>query len=276
MVLTAQFWFEISKRQTNLEFVEKIIRNEVIIVIWKDLHLVNVSYSNYPDKNGIDCINDMLEFIKGKIKSKNSDSSYDVNWFIRENDLPSDLSTILKSFNFTKLETNYKMGIDLLVYNKMIKQDEVNFKIVNSSYEDLFQDRLLEFTIECHPNYFKTKEDVISYYKSYIEKIKKLQTKAILFIAYTLDQNIPIASASMEVMKDLKNVAYLNGAFTDKNNRYKGLYTDLLFKRIKFAKEIGVQYIIVDANPLTSAPILEKFGFKIFDKYDIYRTSFPL
>ena len=78
----------------------------------------------------------------------------------------------------------------------------------------------------------------------------------------------------MLIKHNLPDIGILSGALTDTEYRKNGIYSSLLFERIQYAKKIGLHYLVVDAYRSTSAPILEKYDFKIFDEYHHYRLSF--
>ena len=104
-------------------------------------------------------------------------------------------------------------------------------------------------------------------------RILKEQSTEVHFITYKKNSPEPVAYASMLIKHDLPNVGILSGALTDEQYRKQGIYSSLLLERIQYARNLGLHYLVVDAYSDTSAPILAKFDFKIFDQYENYRLS---
>ena len=125
--------------------------------------------------------------------------------------------------------------------------------------------------VKYFPLLFKTKEEVKENRVSVMKRLEKEGSSEIHFATYTNDTSEPVAFASLLLKKDLTNIGILSGALTDENYRKRGIYSSLLFERIAYARKIGLQYLIVDAKPTTSGPILKKFNFKIIDQFEIYQ-----
>lgn len=90
-----------------------------------------------------------------------------------------------------------------------------------------------------------------------------------LYVAYVDDQP---ASAAWMFFNPNSRFAPLLGGSTISAYRQRGLYTALLAIRAQEAKSRGVQYLIVDASPM-SRPILEKHGFQyLTDTYPCHWT----
>lgn len=272
MVLTANFWYEFEKNDID-EFVEKIISDEIFITIAKPNKVVFVSYCNYLGNNPEEFVNGTIQLINETLEKLQIKNLNGFDWAIRVIDRPNNLCEILKKLKFTKIVSVLKMGIDLFDYKFNFDQKNFEFKIAKVNGEEFFNERMLEIFQENNSDYFKNIDQVEFFLKNRILVHEKLGNNLIQFNAYLSESQIPIAYGSMVIEKKLPTVAYLNGAATDKNYRNKGIYSNLLFKRINYAKEMGVQYIVIDADELTSAPILEKYGFKTFDKYDIYHCN---
>jgi GNAT superfamily N-acetyltransferase len=80
-----------------------------------------------------------------------------------------------------------------------------------------------------------------------------------LYVAYV--EGEPAAAAWIEFYPG-KPIAGLWGGSTRAAFRRRGLYTALLARRAQEALQRGVQYLTVDASPM-SRPILEKLGFQL-------------
>jgi GNAT superfamily N-acetyltransferase len=80
-----------------------------------------------------------------------------------------------------------------------------------------------------------------------------------VYVAYIDDQP---ASASWVYFPRNSQFASLWGGSTVSHYRRRGLYTALLAVRAQEATARGVNFLTVDASPM-SRPILEKFGFQM-------------
>lgn len=80
-----------------------------------------------------------------------------------------------------------------------------------------------------------------------------------VYVAYIDGQP---ASAAWTFFPEHSQFASLWGGATIGHFRKQGLYTALLAVRVQEAKARGVNYLTVDASPM-SRPILEKFGFEL-------------
>lgn len=80
-----------------------------------------------------------------------------------------------------------------------------------------------------------------------------------VYVAYVDNQP---ASAAWTYYQTGSQFASLWGGSTIERYRQQGLYTALLAVRAQEAKDRGVNYLTVDASPM-SQPILEKFGFEV-------------
>ncbi|MGP6240294.1 GNAT family N-acetyltransferase [Cuniculiplasma sp. SKW4] len=101
-------------------------------------------------------------------------------------------------------------------------------------------------------------------------KIYKSQGKnSYLYLSYARDTKKPVAFAASVIDKN-NDVAILLGAGTLPEYRGKGIYSSLVARRLKDAKEAGVNAAIIQAVKNTSAPICEKLGFKTVCEINFY------
>ncbi len=272
MVLTRQFWYEQAKKDPNKEFMEKIITNEYLITLEKKPNGHHfIFYCNYSGTDISNFIQSLITLIKVRTKELNIEPIKAIEWILRPTDTPNSIGSYLQDFGFQKIVSTFHMGIDLTTYDKELKFKEFNFETKLANYDDLFDDKLLDLTKTYFPEFFKTKEEVKQFRVESNNRILKEKSTEIHFITYKKDSNEPVAYASMLLKQELPGIGILSGALTDKEYRKKGIYSSLLFERIQYAKNLGLRYIVVDAYSETSAPILTKFGFKVFDQYENYR-----
>lgn len=87
---------------------------------------------------------------------------------------------------------------------------------------------------------------------------EKAPDNLIIFAAYVDDA--PVAYARLETQAN-NPFAYLFAGATLPQYRRRGLYTALVAARLQVAHERGCRYLVVDAMPNTSMPIVKKLGF---------------
>lgn len=88
-----------------------------------------------------------------------------------------------------------------------------------------------------------------------------------LYIVYVDD--MPVSYGRIEFAEN-NPFASIWGGSTLVDYRRKGIYTQLVAKRLQAAQARGCEYLTVDARPDTSMPILQKLGFKTIG----YATAF--
>ena len=167
-----------------------------------------------------------------------------VYFTVRENDHPHNLAELLLDLGYMKVDEDDKMGLNLQDFDKSSLYSNDQFETIPGMLEDLLHPRLLELERKYFPNFFNSVEEVK---KTRIESEKlnkKLGIENIHFITYDIQNNTPVALGSLQRNVELPKIAYLAGALTDENYRKKGIYTNLLYKRINWAKQNGIQYLI--------------------------------
>lgn len=273
MVLNAQFWFEYAKNNIIEEIEEKIIRDDILLDFIKPTRTVIVSYSNHSCSETKKFIYETIQIIKDKLVDLKIQNIAQINWQVRETDKPGDLQEKLQELQFKKLLTVIMMGIDLQQETNEEVEENPEFEVKGVPFDELYDPRILEIVKNNFSEDFETIAEVKNYLNMRREAQNKLGDKPIQYVAYTVNTNLPVAYGSMTIKKKIPSVAYLNGAATDKKFRNKGLYTNILTKRIKEGKKMGLKYLTIDADEKTSAPILQKHGFKQFDKFEVYRLA---
>ncbi len=84
-----------------------------------------------------------------------------------------------------------------------------------------------------------------------------------------LDGNKPVGYSNYRLSNDRKAL-YLNGAGVLPDYRGKGLYRNMLTRRLHAAKEQGCEIAVTQGRLGTSEPILRKLGFKQYVTYKQY------
>lgn len=94
--------------------------------------------------------------------------------------------------------------------------------------------------------------------KQFSELYKK-KTQVTIYIAY--DGNNPVAFATLVVIPGTKG-ALMSGSATLQEYRRRSIYGNMLKVQKEKAKELGIEFLIIQANENTSAPIARKYGFE--------------
>lgn len=274
MVLTPEFWINYSKNDSPDHFVDKLIRDDIYIRIEKianSYHTVSCCLYKGADFNRF--YEDIVKIVENKIQQFTIDGSLGLKWFIRPSDEPKSLPALLVDKGYEKILSLYKMGLDLESFETGISINNFEFDIEQVEKEKMLEEPIVKLILNAFPNQYLDTEDVKKKFRIRFENLEKKGNIRENFIVYTKFDHKPVAYASMAFMKAIPNIAYLNGAVTDNEYRHKGIYTELLVKRLQRCKELGLRYIIVDANQSTSGPILKKFGFEVFDPVEIYQLK---
>lgn len=275
MVLTPEFWIDFSKKNTDEQFQEQIIRNDAYIKINKlEKSYHSVSCCLYQGQDFTTFYKEIINQIKNRIQDLNIKDSLGVEWIIRPQDEPKNLPELLTELGYKKKVTFYKMGIDLDSYEIDSEIKDSTFDIEKVENERILEEPILSLLLKNFPTQFLDTEDAKRKMENMFLIHEKKGNKSEHFLVYTKLEHKPIALASLLIRNDIPNMAYLEGALTEKEYRNKGIYSELLRKRIQRCKELGLRYIVVDSDQSTSAPILKKFGFKVFDTVDFYRLKF--
>lgn len=215
-----------------------------------------------------------MSLLKKKIEEYKIESPLGLEWITKVTNEPKDLIPRLQEKGFEFLESYYKMGIDLGHFEMNQPDIDSVFVAKEVEFENMLNNSVLQLLKDCFPEHFIDLDDAKN--KMIVsEQISKNEGNQIIHFLVFKDQ-IPVATAHMEIMNNIPFSAYLNGAETAEQYRGKEIYSLLLFKRIQKCKELGLRYLLVDSDPLTSGPILSKFGFKIIDKSEVYRLKIDL
>lgn len=272
MVLTPEFWIKHSKDEID-EYTEKIIRNDVTIRLQlpeNSYQVVENSFYKGSDFNTY--YDEVLKLIREKIHEFAIKRPRGIIWLVRIIDEPKNLANLLTAKGYSKIRSEYKLGIDLECYEYNISFADLDFDIKEVTEDTMLEEPMLNLML--HNFNFVNIEQVKQIQSMMLEIARKKGAKIINYIAYTKQDQQPIAHAGLIIRNDIPGVADLSGAVTDQNYRHKGIYSALLCMRIQKCKELGLKYIIVNADQSTSGPILQKFNFKVIDTVDVFNLDF--
>ncbi len=78
-----------------------------------------------------------------------------------------------------------------------------------------------------------------------------------------------LAAGGLTIMK--RRWAMVWGGATHPAHRHQGLYRAVVTRRLHEAWQAGARFVATNANPETSAPELERMGFRIIEPFTILR-----
>lgn len=275
MVLTSEFWINYSKNEPEDPLVDKTINDDIYIRIEKtenSYHAVSCCFYKGPDFNTF--YGDIVNLVEKKIQQFQIKGTRGLKWYLRISDEPKNLHDLLISKGYEKTLCLDKMGLDLESFEMGNSINNFGFDIEHVEKERMFEGPVVKLILNAYPNEYLDADDVRRKFSIRFENLEKKGDIRENFLVYTKFDHKPVAYASLLFIHNIPNVAYLYGAVTDQEFGHRGIYTALLFKRLQRCKELGLRYVIVDANQKTSGPILKKFGFKLFDPVEIYQLKF--
>ena len=198
-----------------------------------------VYYSCYPPEKLVQGINEQINYF--------SNLQQDFEWKVFEHDHPKNLKESLVNLGFIAEEPEAFLVLDLGNIPTELKANETVDVKQLKSLEDLKDYEKVSTAIW-------GKEHQDSLRKEFIEHPEKVS----LYVAYI--KNEPVSISRLCFDDEQPNFAGFFGGSTLPQYRGQGIYTSLVFARIKEAINKGYQYGYVDALP-TSEPILKKLGF---------------
>ena len=222
-------------------------RREVLAHVIRHVHLTGngegtIIYSQLDDRNVETAIDEQVQYFEA--------IGQDFEWKVYDYDTPPDLKARLDHRGFDVEEPEAIMVLDMEGAAVVLHQPvghRVERVMAAEGPEDVTkieeavwgedQTRLKSYLAEC---------------------LERYPTQMSVFVAY-LEGNP--ASTGWIYYPRSSRFASLWGGSTLEQFRGRGLYAALLAVRVQEAKEKGVEYLTVDASPM-SRPILEKYGFE--------------
>jgi len=172
-------------------------------------------------------------------------------WKVYDYDMPPDLKDRLAAFGFEIEEAEAIMVLDLAAAPEFLLQP------ILPTVKKITDPQQLEdvYTVE-REVWQKDPDHLKAYLPRFVTEHPEYMS---IYVAYVDDRP---ASAAWVYFPPHSQFASLWGGSTVKEFRQRGLYTALLAIRLQEAKQRQVNYLTVDASPM-SRPILEKFGFEM-------------
>jgi GNAT superfamily N-acetyltransferase len=175
----------------------------------------------------------------------------DFEWKLYDYDRPADLKERLAAHGFEIEEPEAIMVLDLR------QAPAALFQPIKHDLRWITNPEALQDVRQIEEQVWDTDEtDLIDYLAG---SLTDHPDQMSIYVAYI--DNAPTSSGWIYFPKQSR-FASLWGGSTVEQYRKQGLYTALLAVRAQEARERGVEYLTVDASPM-SQPILEKFGFEV-------------
>jgi len=202
------------------------------------------------------CGDDEVENLVHASTSQYHSRGLPIKWCITPFTKPSNLDSFLDQADFYSWE--YRgMGMDVKDYSHRVpKRIEVQ-SVTDEIVED-YLDVLLA-GLEISSKQREIAKESLDYSRN------KCPLRWFHYVAY-LDKK-PVGTSAF-VLKE--NSAYFSGGLVLKEFRGKGIYRALLSARVKEVERQSVSFITTQVRETTSAPILEKLGWKTFYKLPIF------
>ncbi|MFW9929620.1 MAG: GNAT family N-acetyltransferase [Candidatus Thorarchaeota archaeon] len=205
------------------------------------------------EQNAETAIKDMLNYYKKM-------GSNSISWVISPLTRPANFSEYLKRNNFHYHESALGMFLPVEGEVKAIKPDDLEIR--QAVLSDMEKEDV-QIMIEKAYGMPKGSGELM---KDFAEAYQKI-TKIVVYIGY--DGEKPIAFGNLIVIPGIKG-ALLGGAATLPEYRGKGLYSNMLKVRKDKARELNMDYLVIQAKEQTSAPIAKKHGFETVCTLDYY------
>lgn len=171
------------------------------------------------------------------------------NWIVFADDHTPEISKWLLAKKFSVSES-----VDVRVRDLATSEIET---VTDSRIKQVSTREELAIAIRLDDSFAEHTEEHIA--KSIEKNIPVMEKgQQVWFLGY--EDGKAVAMTSISFIPE-KSIAYLAGATTLTPYRGKGLYSVMLFERLKLAKEKGMRWAATHAVSDTSSPILEKFSF---------------
>ena len=195
------------------------------------------------------------EVIRAEIEYFNG-IGQDFEWKVYSHDQPPDLKQRLERLGFEVGEEEAIMALDLA------EAPEVLWQPVSQDIHRVMDAAGLADVLAVEREVWQEDQSQLGEFLG--DALRETPVQISIYAAYVND--LPVSAAWVFFPED-SQFASLWGGSTLEEYRGMGLYTSLLAIRAQEARSRGVNYLTVDASPM-SRPILEKFGFiKITESY---------
>lgn len=208
-----------------------------------------ISYSQLNETNADDVIREQVSYFEG--------IGQDFEWKLYDHDQPSDLKERLKAHGFIIEEAEAIMVLDLE------SAAEILWQPIPPNVQQIVDPRRL---VDVQSVEQQVWDEDYSYTIEFLRyALRNYPEQMSVYITYINERPV---SAAWIYFPNHSRFASLWGGSTVSAFRKQGLYTALLAIRAQEAKSRQVNFLTVDASPM-SRPILERMGFEMI------ATSYP-
>lgn len=190
-------------------------------------------------------ITEMIKFFQTK-------GSKSFGWIVGPLTTPTILPNYLKKHNFEIEESAW--GMYLPIDSSLEVSELRGLTIREATLEDVENENVQEMMEKAYGLPEGSAKLMVDLFKIY-----QKETKLATYIAY--DGEKPVAFGNLVLIPGTKG-GLLAGAATLQEYRGRGIYSNMLKRRKEKAREFGIEYLVIQANAETSAPIAKKHGFE--------------
>ncbi|MCG8350891.1 MAG: GNAT family N-acetyltransferase [Chloroflexales bacterium] len=202
-----------------------------------------ITYSQLHEANADDVIREQVSYFES--------IGQDFEWKVYDYDTPPDLKERLESHGFSVAEA------EALVVLDVAEAPEILYQPVRHHVQRIIiPEQLADVQTVEQQVWGEDSSWVVDFLGDALNNYPEQMS---VYVAYVDAQP---ASAAWTYFPENSQFASLWGGATISSFRKQGLYTSLLAVRVQEAKARQVNYLTVDAMPM-SRPILERFGFEM-------------
>lgn len=223
---------------------EREVTSSIVYFYLPAMNFGMVLYSDLNAHNANRAITDCIAYYRQK--------GCDFEWKYFDYDTPPDLPERLLAHGLQPDEAEAIMILDMKdAPTRLLDASQIDVRRATTPEELRHADSIQEAVWGNKPRQ-KPSERILDMWKNDPDSVS-------LHIAYV--DNRPVSFGRVEFPVENNPFASIWSGATLPEYRRRGIYTAIVASRMKEAQQRQYQYLTVDANPLTSMPILEKLGF---------------
>jgi|GEM_PF-1152554 len=227
---------------------ERIELDNRIRFIWHAHETGMISYSTLDEASADTAILEEIAYFKTL--------NYPFEWKLFSYDTPSDLGDRLLKHDFEKEEVEAVMVLTIADAPEKLRQP-ISYDIRLATTPDMFYDvDKVYYEVWKDDPFADASPTRMSDW--FLPRFENHPESFNMYVVYVDDK--PVSYGRVEFAED-NPFGSIWGGSTLESYRRRGIYTQLVAKRMQDAQSRGCEYLTVDARPDTSMPILEKLGF---------------
>lgn len=216
--------------------------------VWHQHKTGIVLYSKLDETTVDDAIAEEIAFFKGL--------NYPFEWKLYDYDTPADSGERLLKNGFEKEELEAVMVLPIADAPENLRQP-ISYDIRLATHPEMFYDvdKVYYEVWKDDPYSDATPTRMSDWFLPRYENHPESMSMYVVYV-----DEIPVSYGRVEFTPD-NPFGSIWGGSTLEAYRRRGIYTQLVAKRMQDAQSRGCKYLTVDARPDSSMPILEKLGF---------------